>query len=270
MSYLNYSFDWTQPSLVNAYDDMPLWSAMFGQFLLEYVPLQPGIRALDIACGTGFPLIELAQRLGPSSRVAGIDIWEAALKRALVKARALGVLSASITNGDAANLPYADRTFDLIVSNLGINNFDFPEDVFNECYRAAKPGAYIALTTNLHGHMGELYNAFEAVLQDMGLGEYIVDLSEQAAERVTIEGASQLLENAGFRITKIRQASFPMRYANGNAFFNSPFIQSSFLDGWRSIVPLDKEKEVFSRLIDNLDRGELRLTVPAAYIEGIK
>jgi ubiquinone/menaquinone biosynthesis C-methylase UbiE len=243
---------------------------MFGLLLLEHISLQSGIRALDVACGTGFPLIELAQRLGPSSKVVGIDIWEAALKRALTKAGALGVHTTSLACGDSAHLPFADRSFDLIVSNLGINNFDFPEDVFSECYRVAKPGAHIALSTNLQGHMQELYDLYEFTLQEIGLEEYIPDLHKQAGERVTIERASELLAKAGFRISQTHQKFFTMRYADALAFFNSPFIQASFLDGWRSVVPLDLEKEIFSRLVEKLGRGELRLTVPAGYIEGIK
>ena len=56
----NKTFDLRDPELVGVLDDLSLWSAMAGQLLLEHVPLRPGIRALDIACGTGFPMLELA------------------------------------------------------------------------------------------------------------------------------------------------------------------------------------------------------------------
>ncbi len=40
------------------------WSAPFGLRLLDVVPLDPAATVLDVGCGTGFPLLELAHRLG--------------------------------------------------------------------------------------------------------------------------------------------------------------------------------------------------------------
>jgi arsenite methyltransferase len=60
-------------------DELSLWSAPFGLALLEVVDLHTGIVALDVGCGTGFPLVELAQRLGKSCHVHGVDPWQTAL-----------------------------------------------------------------------------------------------------------------------------------------------------------------------------------------------
>ena len=57
------------PSLLSAQDDLPLWSAPFGLMLLDHIHLKPKIEALDVGFGSGFPLLELAQRLGDSSTV---------------------------------------------------------------------------------------------------------------------------------------------------------------------------------------------------------
>jgi ubiquinone/menaquinone biosynthesis C-methylase UbiE len=61
-------------------------------------------------------------------------------------------------------MSFADGTFDLLVSNLGINNFDDPPAVLCECRRVARPGAKLALTTNLQGHMQQLYGLYAQVL----------------------------------------------------------------------------------------------------------
>ena len=58
---------------VSARDELPLWSAPFGLALLEAVALRPGITVLDVGFGTGFPALELAERLGPAGRVIGVD-----------------------------------------------------------------------------------------------------------------------------------------------------------------------------------------------------
>jgi len=56
------------PALI--YDDLSLWAAPFGLKLLDTARLRRGITVVDIGTGGGFPLIELAQRLDPSSRNA--------------------------------------------------------------------------------------------------------------------------------------------------------------------------------------------------------
>lgn len=74
-----------------AFDELSLWSAPFGLKLLDVVVLRPGIVALDVGCGTGFPLVELGQRLGPSAHVHGVDPWGTALARARDKLEVYGV-----------------------------------------------------------------------------------------------------------------------------------------------------------------------------------
>jgi hypothetical protein len=54
---------------VRVADELPFWSAPFGLKLLDLIDYKPAISAIDIGFGTGFPLIELAMRLGDSSAV---------------------------------------------------------------------------------------------------------------------------------------------------------------------------------------------------------
>ena len=75
-------YDENNPALVSAIDDAPLWSAPFGLALLKEVDLRANLVALDVGSGLGFPSIELAQRLGSTGRVFGIDPWTAANERA--------------------------------------------------------------------------------------------------------------------------------------------------------------------------------------------
>jgi protein-L-isoaspartate O-methyltransferase len=56
--YLSVNFDLDK--MADVLDELPLWSAPFGLRLLDYVNYKPAISVLDIGCGTGFPLTELA------------------------------------------------------------------------------------------------------------------------------------------------------------------------------------------------------------------
>ncbi len=96
-SYLNSTPD--PAKLTTFFDELPIWSAPFGWKLLDHVEYKSGI-ALDIEFGTGFPLIELAMRLGESATLYGIDPWKEAIDRARQKAEYYDVLNVKFIEGD--------------------------------------------------------------------------------------------------------------------------------------------------------------------------
>lgn len=270
--YLDFQIDFGAPDTVSAYDELPLWSAMTGLLLLEHVELKSDARVLDVGCGTGFPLIELAERLGPASRVCGIDPWSAALARARFKAKVRRVRNVTIVGGDAAALPFPDVCFDLIVSNLGVNNFEKPEAALREIRRVARPGSKLALTTNLKGHMKEFYDVFEETLAELGDPKAIAALSAHIDHRATVEKLTALFERAGFRLVRVQEARASMRFADGSALLRHYFVKLGFLDGWKGVVEVERRKDVFARLESKLNRasqlrGALDLTIPLAYVE---
>ena len=273
--YLDDTYDVADPEFVSVYDELPLWSAMFGLMLLEHLPLRPNVKVLDVGCGTGFPTLELAGRLGPSCQVYAIDPWKPALARAERKLDVLKIPNVRLFAGDAAAMPFARDEFDLIVSNLGINNFDRPEAVWRECRRVAKPSAVLALTTNLRGHMEEFYHVFRTTLTKLGKEAEQEALQAHVEHRVTVEGASEMLEGAGFRVRRVHRQTFTMRFLDGSALLRHAFIKVGFLDAWRRVVDAEDRQQVFARLEENLNRrarkqGELALTIPMAYLEAEK
>jgi SAM-dependent methyltransferase len=260
--FLDYVADYNAPAVLTAYDELPLWSAMFGLLLLDEVPMANVKTALDVACGTGFPLIELAERLGASAQVHGIDPWAGAMARAREKVAARGTPNVTLHDGDAVRLPFPDATFDLIVSNLGVNNIENREAAIRECRRVARSGAAIALTTNLQGHMREFYDVFAEVVH----GEDRDRLQANIEHRLTIPIVRALLEGGGFRVARVVERTGRMRFANGAALFNHHFVKLGFLQGWKDVAP-GREREIFAKLTERL-RGEMALTIPMAYFEG--
>lgn len=274
-SYLDFQPDFSDPEVVSAYDELPLWSAMFGQMLLERVPMRRGLTVLDLGYGTGFPLLELAQRLGPASKVFGIDPWDAARQRAENKARLWQVSNVELLSGDAAAMPFPDRHFDLLVSNLGVNNFADPLAVLRECWRVARPSARLALTTNLQGHMHEFYQVFEATLREMGREDRLPALAAHVAHRATVAGLEDQFRQTGFRLAAHHLQTAVMRFADGSALLRHYFIRFGFLDGWKSVLEPAGQAAFFTCLETNLNRlaearGELSLTIPMAYLEAEK
>jgi ubiquinone/menaquinone biosynthesis C-methylase UbiE len=262
-------------ALLSAQDDFPLWSAPFGLMLLDRIQLRPGLNVLDIGFGSGFPLLELAQRLGNSSTIYGIDPHKAAHERTQYKRDVLKIENVQLIEGDASSMSFPDDFFDLIVSNLGVNNFDDPQKIFIECFRVAKHGAQIVMTTNPKGHMDTFFRVFTETLKDLHREDLIIDLNAHIEHRLTAETICQQLEQIGFRIIKAYKESFQLRFLDGTAFFSHALIRDGFLDDWIRLIPKPDRKEVFTSLEENLNRvskstGSLELTIPIACIEGEK
>ena len=124
-----------------------------------------------------------------------------------------------------------------------------------ECARVARPGARIAVTTNITGHMAGMYDLLREVLRSRGVGTDKLD--EQERHRGTLESITQLLSGAGFEVR--REVQRELRHS----------LVKWFLDGWRGAI--GSERELWSEVERRLnERGPLRFTVPALYIEGVK
>ncbi len=262
------------PEFGEFYDELPLWSAPFGLWLLDRVPLRAGQTILDVGAGTGFLSIELAQRCYPS-RVIAVDLWPAATSRLRKKIDYFGVPNVDILDCDAAALELADDSVDLIVSNLGINNFDNARDVLRTCRRVARPGAKMIVTSNLVGTMHEFYDVFRDVLVSAQAGDRLEALEIHIRHRATPNSLRAQLEQAGFRVIDLATDSFNLRFASGTALLRHCFMRIGFVPTWKSILAPDPGNVLFETLEQRLNEranqfAGLSLTIPMALVEAEK
>jgi len=177
--YLESRFDINSPKLVEVFDELPLWAAPFGIHLLERVVLRRNMTALDLGFGAGFPLVELAMRIGRDGKVFGIDPWKAAANRARKKIAVYGIENIEIIEGVAESIPLDSASVDLVTSNNCLNNVDDLEKALSECSRVLKPSGQFLQTMNLDGTMLEFYRIMEIVLKDLDLKSAIGKMREQ-------------------------------------------------------------------------------------------
>jgi arsenite methyltransferase len=271
--YLTQKVDTEDPELVSVIDDLPLWSAPFGLKLLDIIPVRRDMRVLDVGCGTGFPLIEISQRLGESGRIYGIDPWKVALDRVRLKMKIYQIDNIELIEGVAEEIPMPDNFFDLIVSNNGLNNVEDVERSLSECYRVCRHGASMVLTMNLEQTMLDFYDAFEKVLQELGLTAEIRKMKEHIfSKRKPLDLTITFLKNSGFSVNKILQDSFRIRFADGTAMFNHYLIRFWFLDGWKKVVPEKGREAIFSLVEERIntaaaEAGEFSLDIPYVTID---
>ena len=106
----------------------------------DLAALEPGGRALDVACGTGDLAIELARRVGPTGQVIGSDFSEEMLARARAKRPEL-----RWEWGNALELPYDDGAFDASTVGFGARNFSDLDRGLAEMARVVRPGGRVVV-----------------------------------------------------------------------------------------------------------------------------
>jgi ubiquinone/menaquinone biosynthesis C-methylase UbiE len=93
---------------------------------------------LDLGSGTGYLAIEIARKAS-GLQVYGIDLSKRMVK--IARRHAKGVDNAQFVFGNAAQLPFRDKSIDLVVSTGASHHWKTPRLVFDECYRVLKTGS---------------------------------------------------------------------------------------------------------------------------------
>ncbi|MDX1756766.1 MAG: malonyl-ACP O-methyltransferase BioC [Marinobacter sp.] len=163
-----------------SYDSAARLQRHMGTRLLEMCRgVAPG-HLLDLGCGTGQFAEDLQARF-PGARLTGADLSEAMVRYAGEhRPAAAGWLVA-----DAEQLPLADRSLDLVFSNLMIQWCADPRPVLSECLRVLKPGGQLVCSTLVAGTLRELVQAWQRAdpgQDHVNRFERAADLEGMAAE----------------------------------------------------------------------------------------
>ena len=102
--------------------------------------LSPGERVLDLGSGAGTDSLVAAQMVGEQGHVTGIDMTPAMLAKARTAAAELGIKNVEFVESEAERLPFADSSFDVVISNGVIDLIPDKDAVFAELHRVLVPG----------------------------------------------------------------------------------------------------------------------------------
>jgi len=113
------------------------WCQQIGQFSSKDV-------VLDVGCGPGLVALHLAATV-KVKQVVGIDLTQAMIEKAKANAETQGVTNVSFQSGDMSKLPFADNTFDGVVTRYTFHHLQDPAMALKEMIRVTKPNGLVVV-----------------------------------------------------------------------------------------------------------------------------
>ena len=164
--------------------------------------LKEGETVLDLGSGGGLDCFLAARKVGEKGKVIGVDMTPEMLDKARQNARKGKYRNVEFRLGEIENLPVADNTADIIISNCVINLSPNKKQVFTEAFRALKPGGRLMISDIVL--LKELPDAVKKSVR-----AYIGCLSGAVMKDKYIK----LIKEQGFQEVKIiEETRFPIKY----------------------------------------------------------
>lgn len=154
--------------------------------------LRIGETVLDLGAGAGFDCFLASRQVGATGRVIGVDMTPEMVEKARKIALRDGVTNVDFRLGEVENLPVADQSVDVVISNCVINLVPDKLRTFQEAFRVLRPGGRLAISdTALRRELPESIRA--------SANAHVACV----AGAIPVDRYGPLLEQAGFRDVRV-------------------------------------------------------------------
>jgi ubiquinone/menaquinone biosynthesis C-methylase UbiE len=206
------------------------WSTPFAETLLSVVDLFPGASVLDIAAGGGIPSFYIAEKVGPTGKVLGLDLHPGQIQRAKA-VQADRVPWLQFMHGNMKKLPENLPQFDRITGNLSFMFFR-PDrlDALKSVLQFLKPGGQIALSFPSLGTFDPLWERIDREMQGHELIKEREALEEYRLERPSSNHVQQWLQELDMDKVQIKEDPLEVKSGPGQEFLFHPLLRNGFLE----------------------------------------
>jgi len=141
-------------------------------------PLEPDMIVLDVACGAAHAAEQAAPRV---RQVVGVDLTPALLEVGAERLRTAGIGNVLLQEGNAAELPFLDASFDLVMCRGALHHFADPPGAVAEMARVCRPGGRVVVA-DMVAPSAEVRDAFDALHRCLDPSHAGVLLESEMAE----------------------------------------------------------------------------------------
>lgn len=213
------------------------WAERFDQLVVEHFTYPDEGRFLEVNCGTGNRVLSLVLNSG-TVEVVGTDDHGGRLALARAKAETAQADRYAFIEMNPRAMTFPSESFDAVVVDCSLSAPDALGDMVSEAVRVARPGAPIAVKTQVRGSLDEFASVYWEALHNTGIDEQIwTALDNLIHERPTYEDAVSMVRSAGVRKPHAHRSRQEWVFASGAEFLDSPLMNDVFLDHWFSVVP---------------------------------
>jgi ubiquinone/menaquinone biosynthesis C-methylase UbiE len=230
-----------------------------GEQLCESADLLPGQQVLDVATGNGGTAIAAARRF---CEVTGGDYVPELLERARDRARAERY-TITFDDADAEDLPYADASFDAVLSTFGVMFTADHDRAAAELLRVCRPGGTIAMANwTPDGFIGQLFKTIGVHNPPpAGVASPLTWGTEENLRRLLGHGIAEM---------RVTRREFVFRYRSAEHFlevfrtYYGPMLKAfeAVADEGREALAVD-----IDGLLNKLNTSRTHLVIPSAYLE---
>jgi SAM-dependent methyltransferase len=212
-------------------DLVPAVFAPWAPILVELAHPRPGERVVDIACGTGIVARLAAERVGPAGAVAGVDLNPGMLSVArsvpTTSSKPLALIQWHEASAD--KLPFADKSFDIVYCQLGLQFFTDKAQALREMRRVL--GAEGRLALMVWRGIGESpgFSALAEILEE-NIGQAAAAIMRAPFGLSDARELTQLVGSVGFRDVTVQQRVGAVKFPSIERFVLS-YVAGSPLVG---------------------------------------
>lgn len=214
---LSPQIDKTVRSPAEVYDEqfVPALFRQWGPVLCDAAHIGPGQRVLDVACGTGALTLAVAGRVRAGGAVLGLDANPEML--AVARRKAAGI---EWHEGRAESLPFADASFDAVVSQFGLMFFGDRVAALREMQRVLRPGGRLAVAVCGALEHSPGYAALAALLERL-FGKRVADAFRAPFVLGDAAALRTLCTDAGIAGASVVQRQGIVRFASIDALVST-------------------------------------------------